>query len=191
MSIFLRHYPEEQRIVGRILTVYGDLEYQLAACLGEAINDKSAAVRSLFRLRGGNVRLQVADALLRPAMDSIGLKDSYDSTLGAYRYSTSLRNQYAHCHWFDGGKAGLFYTDLQKAATTAVGELFYSMRHVDRDLLQKQSEYLDYARDWLSYLCAEFEVRAGRSTAHDWNAPKIMEQPPLHNPREEHPLPKL
>ena len=191
MSIFLDDHPDEQRLVGRILTRYANLEYLLAATLGEVLNDRGAAVRSLFRLRGGNVRLQVADALLRPAMDGIGLKDAYDAALGAYRCSTSIRNQYAHANWYDAGKGyGLFFTDLQKAAETATGSLVYSMRHVDVPLLKQQDEYLDYAGDWLHHLSHEYKLRAGRSTSHEWPAPKIREKPPLHNPREEHPLPR-
>jgi hypothetical protein len=118
------------------------------------------------------------------------LKDQYDATLGAFRYSTSIRNQYAHCHWYNGKAAGLFYTDLQKAAATAIGPLSYSMRHIDKPLLEKQCGYLDYTRDWLWYVAAEYELRVGRSTAHDWKAPQIVEQPPLHNPPDEHPVPR-
>jgi hypothetical protein len=186
MSIFLENHPDEQRLVGQILTKYGDLEYVLACCLGQVLNNKGAAVRSLFRLRGGNVRIQVADAIMRPFMDSIGLKDHYDSALGALRYSTSIRNQYAHCHWYDCGDAGLFFTDMQKAAATVIGELSYSMRHTDKSLLELQSEYLSYNYTWLWYLTEEYEVRAGRSATHDWPIQKIKDQPPLHNPPAEH-----
>lgn len=190
MSYGLYDHPEEQRLVGTILTSYGDLEYMLATCLGAVLNDRAAAIRSLFRLRGGNVRIQVADALLRPRMDAIGLKDAYDATLGALRYSTKIRNQYAHCHWYDGGEGfGIFFTDLQNAADTAIGSLSYAMRHVDLALLRLQDDYLQYAIAWLSFLAKEFEMRAGRSTSHDREAPKITDQPPLHNPIAEHPLP--
>jgi hypothetical protein len=190
MSLSFENYPDEQRIVGKILTHYGDLEYLLATCLGQVLNDRAAAIRSLFRLRGGNVRLQVASAIMRPAMDAIGLKDSYDATLGAFGYSTKIRNQYAHCHWHDGEDSGLFYTDLYKAACTSIGPLSYSVRHVDKALLESQADYLDYTRFWLWYLVSEYAFRAGRSSTNKWPAPKIIVQPPLHNPREEHPLPK-
>lgn len=191
MSMFLREHPEEQRTVGYILTRYGDAEYQWAACAGEAINDKEVGIRSLFRLRGGSVRIQVGDAIMRPAMDKIGLKDAYDASLGAFRYSTQIRNQYAHCHWFNSGeKNGLYFSDLQKAATTSVGPLYYTLRHVDMKLLQAQSRYLDYTTDWLFFLVKEYLKKVGRSPIHDELAPKIIEQPPLHNPIEEHPLPK-
>jgi hypothetical protein len=191
MTMALNGYPEEQRLVGKILTGYGDLEYLLAECMGKTIDDRQAAIRSLFRLRGGNVRLQVADAIIRPRMDAIGLKDSYDAALGGFRYSTKIRNQYAHCHWLDTGKQhGLFFTDLQTAAETAIGSLTYSMRHIDAALLKKQDCYLEYTFDWFSHLGAEYEKRAGRLASHDRKAPQIIGQPPLHNPREEHPLPR-
>jgi hypothetical protein len=191
MSMFLFEHPEEQRVVGSILTRYGDLEYQWSQCLGKVLKDQEAAVRSLFRLRGGNVRIQVADAILRPAMDTNGLKDCYDAALGAIRYSTTIRNQYAHCHWFHSGEENsLYFTDLQKAATTSTGSLLYGMRHVDIPLLELQKAYLEYCSDWLWYLQHEYPVRTGQLANHIYKAPKIIGQPPLHNPIGEHPLPK-
>ena len=185
----LYNFPEEQRLIGKILTTYGDMEYYLANCVGEVIGDRSSAVRTLFRLRGGNLRVQVADAICRPRFDAVGLKDRYDAALGAIRYSTKIRNQYAHCHFWNGKEAGLYFTDLEKAAATTTGSLTYSMRHIDLPLLARQNDYVEYAVQWLMYLAEEYQVRVGKRTTHEMKVPQIIEQPPLHNPPEEHPLP--
>ncbi len=180
-------FPAETAILGRILAGFGEIEYATARCVGGILNDEAAATRALFRLTGGDVRLQVADAILRPSLESAGLKDEYEAALGALRCSKTIRNQYAHAHWLPTA-GGLYFTDLSKAAKTATGELIFAMRHIDVPLLHQQENYMEYARDWMMFLHAEHERRAGRSASHNRKAPKIIDKPPLHNPVEEHPL---
>ncbi len=190
MALFLRNRPEEQKVVGQILTSFGDVEYQLSCCVGSVLNNPGAGTRALFRLTGGNVRLQVADAICRDAFEAINLKNEYEAALGAVRGSATIRNQYAHCHFWDGKEHGLYFTDLRDAASTAIGDLFFKMRHIDLPLLVKQVEYVQYAFHWLMFLHQEYEVRALRLSSQTFAAPKIIHKPPLHNPAEEHPLPK-
>lgn len=190
MSLMLWQRPEEQREIGKILTSYGDIEYQLSQCVGAVTDDDNTAVRCLFRLRGGNLRIQIADALIRPAYKAVGLKDQYETALGAARYSTKIRNQYAHCHFISFEKAGLYFTDLEKAASTSEGDLRYSAQHIDLPLLKLQSAYVIYSFDWFYHLQGEYRLRAGKISIHNAEAPKIIDKPPLHNPIEEHPLPR-
>jgi hypothetical protein len=190
MSVMLANFPEESKIVGSILTWYGDMEYQLMRCVGSVLDNNQAAIRCMFRLRGGNVRIQVADAIIRPSFNANGLKDQYESALGAIRGSTSIRNQYAHCHWLDGKKEGLFFTDLEKAAKSAEGDLSFGMRHIDLPLLKLQLGYVLYATQWTWYLHHEYRLRVGKSSIRTHVVPKIIPVPPLHNPIEKHPRPR-
>jgi hypothetical protein len=127
---------------------------------------------------------------MRPGFEKAGLKNEYEAALGAARFSRRIRNQYAHAHWLGWEKEGLYFWDLESAAQTAIGAPFYTAHHVDAPLLENQYDYLEYTHTWFRYLWSEHEKRAGRLTSHNLRAPKIIGQPALHNPIEEHPLPK-
>lgn len=185
------NYQAESAIIGRILTGFGDVEYQLARCTGLAIGNFRAAFRALFRLTGGDVRLQVADALMRPAYEKIGLKNEYEAMLGAFRHLKTIRNQYAHAHFMQTEKDGLFFTDMQQPAKTSAGLLRHPMRHLDVPLLEKQEYFAIYVSDWLWFLDYEYCLRDGQIPSHDWKAPKIIDLPLLHNLPEEHPFPTM
>lgn len=189
MSIWLTNFKTEAALIGGILTRYGDLEYDWVSCLAVAIKNPDTAFRCLFRLRGGSVRTQVGDALMRPYYEAAGLKDHYETTLGAFRYATTIRNQFAHATFYDSKTAGLFFTDMEKAAKTATGNLMFEMRHIDIPILEKHKSYMDYAADCLAYLEHEALKRAGEQSSHIYQVPKVVERPLLHNPIEEHPLP--
>jgi hypothetical protein len=93
-------FPQHRELVGRLLIAYGELEFIVVHCLGEALNiTPSAAVRILFRVRGEAARIGVADAIARPAFIKVGLGDQWGTAIGAAKKCLKYRNLYAHCHW--------------------------------------------------------------------------------------------
>jgi hypothetical protein len=186
-------FPVEAALVGRILAEYGELEFELCVLLTSVFNDLDTGVRTLYRAKGENIRIQVADAILRPALTGVGLKNEYEAALGALRWCKTIRNQYAHAHWHGVrpvGGDGLFFADLDSTAEKSEGESVMEMMHVDAPLLKLQEAYMHYASKWLWYLDYEYRLRVGRLASHTYVAPKIIEKPPLHNPPGEHPLPR-
>jgi hypothetical protein len=179
------NYPKEAALVGRILAEYGELEFELCALLSAVFNNPNVGVRALFRTKGENTRIQVADAFLRPAHITAGLKNEYEAMLGAIRWSKTCRNQYAHAHWTPinplGGK-GLFFADLDSTAKTSEGDALIQLKRIDATLLESQEKYMNYTSEWLWYLESEYRVRVKRLTSHDHVAPRIIEPPPLHSP---------
>jgi hypothetical protein len=65
----LHRYPEEAARIGRIIAAFGEIEFILALCLGEVLNDSDTALRVIFRLASDRARIDTLDALLRPAYD--------------------------------------------------------------------------------------------------------------------------
>jgi hypothetical protein len=133
-------FPKEAAIIGRLIAGYGELEFEFTQCAGRALGDQETAARALYRLRGEDSRMQVADALMRPSYAKHGLGDAYNTALGSMRFCKSIRNQYAHCHWLPT-KAGLFFTDFEKPSKTAEGDLMLTFNHVDELLLVRQAPY--------------------------------------------------
>src|SRR5215210_3641414 len=110
-------YPAEAAIIGRILAGYGELEFELATCVGECVQGTRTAFRILFRTRGESARILTADAILRSIYEENGLADAWEITRQGMVWCKNTRNRYAHCHWYDD-EGGLFFTHIEKAAMT-------------------------------------------------------------------------
>jgi hypothetical protein len=186
----IHKFPQEAAIIGRLLVTYGEIEFAVAGTLGEVIEDRPRAFKAFFRLRSESSRLQMADALMRDAFSKQRMRGQYSDSLGAVRHCLKIRNQYAHCHWDDGGKDGLFFTNLQDSADSADG-FDYRWRHVDVPLLESQEQYFSYAAFCLFYLMSEIPLRGGRLKSHPYSMPPKITQPKLHNPQEGHAPPWL
>jgi hypothetical protein len=188
LSAFLK-FPAEAAIIGRLIAGYGELEFGFALCLGRAIGDQNAAAKTLFRLRGEDSRLQVADALMRRRYSDQNLTDAYNTAIGAMRHCKAIRNQYAHCHWLETTE-GLFFTDFDKPAKSSQNVLMLSFNHIDEALLKSQEAYFVQTSVWLSYLFDEHKRREQKLSTAKRAIPTTLAKPPLHNPRELHPLPQ-
>lgn len=181
MLIEFVDFPQEREILGTILISYGEIEWALSACLQQALNlSPSDSTRILFRVKGEGARIDVADALVRPAFTKIGLGGQWGCAVGAARHCRKIRNQYAHCHWrkFDGV---LRFIDMDAEATAVEGPLIVEAIPLKLDLLQCQRSYFIHALDWLYYLDEEYKKRAGRSPSHDQVEPKSIPAPPLYD----------
>lgn len=182
----LHRFPKEAARIGRIIAAFGELEFILALCVGEVLNDRDTALRAIFRLASDRARIDTADALIRPFYVKIGLQAEYSDMIGTVRYCRSIRNQYAHCHYGDQPRYGLFLTNLQDAAEKPE-EFEYQWRHVDVPLLDQQEHYFLYAQMCLQFLEAEYRFRSRRSSVpHSFPWPTKRERPPPHNPPSQH-----
>ncbi len=182
MLIEFIDFPQERDILGTLLIAYGEIEWALTACVQQALDiGPSDATRILFRVRGESARIEVADAIARPAFAKIGLGGKWGNAIGAVRQCKNIRNQYAHCHWrkFDDGV--LRFINLDDEAAAAEGPLIVDAIPLRLDLLHEQRAYFLYALDWLYYLEEEFKKQAGRPSSHAQAEPKSIAAPPLYN----------
>jgi SAM domain (Sterile alpha motif) len=76
------------------------------------------ALRILFRVRGEGPRIEVADAVARPAYTQIGLGGAWGNGIGAARVCKNIRNQYAHCHWRRFPDEALRFINLDQEVTS-------------------------------------------------------------------------
>jgi hypothetical protein len=185
-------FPKEAAIIGRIIVGFGELEFILAQCLGEALEDETTALRTIFILGSTSARIDAADRLGKEKFKRANLGNKFTETISAVGYCyRSLRNQYAHCHWYDHRTAGLFFTNLESAAERAEG-FEYQWKHVDLPLLEMQEAYFIYAMECLQSLQAEYRSRIGKTRVpHPFRWPPKLLPPPKHNPPKEHVPPWL
>ena len=61
-------FPKEHSVIGDMLLAYGEIEFVLLSLVGQVLDDDvSTGTRVLFRVGGEGARMEVADAILRPA----------------------------------------------------------------------------------------------------------------------------
>lgn len=182
MPSFHRH-PNEAAIIGRIIVGFGELEFMLAGCMVRATSMHKQGMPAVFQLGSTSARIDLAEVLAREAFQKRGAAKEFGDTVGAVRTCYAIRNQYAHCHWADHQKGGLFFTNMEEAAERADFELFW--KHVDVPLLTAQEDYFNYAVQCLLRLEELFPanvLRTPPSPLRTW--PPKQKPPPRHN----HPL---
>ncbi len=185
MMPFFNDFPEEAAVVGRLLTGYGELELELAQCVGAATGDIDAAITTLFKKRGADTRIKTAGNLAETLYDEAGLGDDYRTTVDDMDCCRAIRNQYAHCHWYPRAQDGLGFIDLEDIANN--GRPLWPLeahRHlVDLTFLEKQEEFFCNVRRWFWYLAGEYKVRIKTLNRHDWVRPPRLARPPLYKGR--------
>ena len=75
----LDRFENEAAIIGRLLTGYSAIEYQLCLCAGMGGGDVAKVIVALFIKRGETRRVHCAEALGQTAYDVAGLGDEYAS----------------------------------------------------------------------------------------------------------------
>jgi hypothetical protein len=180
MLIEFINHDQERDIIGQLLIAYGEIEFGLLGCLRVVLDiDLSTAARIIFRVRGEGARIDVCDALMRPAFSKVRLGSKWDNAMGAAKHCKSIRNQYAHCHWQHHDET-LRFANFDVDARSKDGTLKVTLLPIDLDLLEKQRRYFEYALDWLYYLDDEYQKRVGKISNHSLSEPKSIPAPPLH-----------
>lgn len=99
--------------------------------------------------------------------------------MGAMQQCLKIRNLFAHCHWAQSKKRGLFFINLEDAAV-APGDLkLNAFRHASQKTLARLEDYFWYTFTGLDYLARALAVKT-----------KVMRGPAPHPPLRKPPLQK-
>lgn len=175
-----RRFPAEREAIGNMLMVYGEIEFAILGCLGDVLDgDLNTAARILFRVKGESARIDVADAIIRPAFQKNDLEKKWENTIGAIHFCRRIRNQYAHCHW-QLWEDKIRFLNFDRDVRTPSGELILKLHRIDGALLKAQSIFFEYTLDWLYFLEKEHQKRLGKIVSHSIEQPKMMAAPALY-----------
>lgn len=175
-------FSGEAAIVGRLLAGYTVLEIDLLNCVQMGVGDFDAVLKGLFKIRGEKKRIDVGEALGRPIYQGLNLGTDFDEAISAMRHCRLIRNQYAHCNWWDDYSGQLAFANLEDAAKTktVVTDLLKLLpNHVDVPLLQAQEAFYVYTDGLLAYVNYEGRKRASKPTG-PVAKPAPVAPPPLH-----------
>jgi hypothetical protein len=178
-------FPKEGDIIGRLLAGYGELELEMCDCVAATTGDLDGAIKGLFGIRGEQRRIQTADKMMRSAYASAGLTSKYRRTIANMHWCRTVRNQYAHCNWYDTAAEGLCFIDLEHTAKLKrkIGSVTAHRYPIDVTLLKRQENYFTYVRQCYWHLAEAFRTARGKvlkgGLLHSW--PPRLARPPKHN----------
>ncbi len=183
LSPFLQ-YADEAPIIARLLAGYTVLEQDLLNCVQVAIGDFDGVLKALFRIRGEARRIDEGERIGQSPYLSLSLGAEFNEAITALRYCRLIRNQYAHCRWWDDNSGKLAFANLEDAARlpTVVPDLLNLLpKHVDVALLQSQEAFYTYTDQILAWVNYEGRTRANLPSG-PVPRPQRMVPPPLHIP---------
>jgi hypothetical protein len=178
-------YPNEGNSIGRLLAGYGELELEMCACVAAATGDLDAAIKKLFGTRGELKRIKTADAMMKASYASSGFGAKYRRTIANMDWCRTVRNQYAHCNWYDTSTEGLCFVDLEHTATLkrTIRVITKHRRPLDTVLLSQQEAYFKYVQKCFWYLAEAYESSKSKprhgSPLYTW--PARINRPARHN----------
>ncbi|GAN82204.1 hypothetical protein [Acidocella aminolytica] len=150
-----RVFPGEGAIVGRLLTGYTDIEYQLCFCAGMGGGDVAKAITDIYSKRGEKRRVDIAKQLGGAGYCAAGLGAEFVEAIEDMMLCRTIRNQYAHCIWHDRRVGKLAFAHMEDIASpTGPGAdpINLAFEFVDMPLLNHQEQFFFYTRDTLNYL---------------------------------------
>jgi hypothetical protein len=182
LSPFLTFY-QEAAIIGRLLAGYTTLEVGLMNCVQVVRDDFDAVLKAMFRPRGETTRIDIADALGRHFYRDRGLGTEFEMAVGAIRHCVKIRNQYAHCVWYDDKSGRLAFVNLEEIArdNTRLKDLAsLTVMYVDDALLNEQEQYFVYTDEILAWTNHEGRFRGGKTRMNPLPKPTSPKPPRLH-----------
>jgi hypothetical protein len=178
-------FPTEAALIGRILAGYTDVELDLMNCVKSAREDLDTVLKAMYRARGETQRIDIADAFGRQSYRQLGLGTQFEMAVGAVRHCMKIRNQYAHCIWWNDNSGKLAFANLEEIAklNDVVLDLRgMSVHHVDSGHLASQFAYFEYASNMLVWVLHEGNKKAGRPVVPHLVRPNGVTPPALFLP---------
>jgi hypothetical protein len=137
----------------------------------------------MFRERGESRRINMVDVFGRHKYHELGLGTQFEMALGSVHFCLKVRNQYAHCTWYDDHSGSLAFVNLEEGAedNKAVKDFKnLTILHIDVATLVLQKQYFEYTDALLEWINFEGRRVAGKTSEPQQPAPKQLRQPPLY-----------
>jgi hypothetical protein len=146
-------FAYEGAAVGRLLAGYTTLEAGLFNCVQVALGDFDGVFKAMFTQRRATPRIGVAQSLGLPPYVRLGLDTNFIAAIAAMTHCLKIRNQYAHCTWWDDNTGQLVFANLEelsKVQTQLTDLRQLGVHHVDATLLDEQETYFVYVDHYLA-----------------------------------------
>lgn len=176
-------FSHEGVLIGRLLASYADLELSLFHCVNNTRNDFDTVYKAMFRERGESRRINMADIFGRQNYQKLGLVTQFETAISSMRYCLKIRNQFAHCLWYDDLSGLLAFANLEEITEnnkTITNLKDLTIHHIDVPTLTLQENYFKYTDSLLKWINFEGRRIAGKLSRPQEPAPKQLDRPPRY-----------
>jgi hypothetical protein len=176
-------FSNEGIIIGRLLASYAELELSLLHCVNVTRDDFDTVYKAMFRERGETRRINIADVFGRQKYHGLGLGTKFEMAIGSVRFCLKVRNQYAHCTWYDDNSGSLAFVNLEEGTEKNKEVKDFNnltIRHIDTATLVFQEQYFEYTDALLAWVNFEGRRIARKPSKPQQPAPKHLKPPPLY-----------
>ena len=154
-------------------------------CVQVVRSDFDTVLKVMFRARGETARIDIADASGRHYYDDLNLGTEFAMAIAAAKNCLKIRNQYAHCAWWNDLSGKLAFANLEdiakgNALLVDLGSL--PTYYVDIPLLTTQEDYFVYVDQLLSWVNHEGRYRAKTISSQPLPKPAQLQMPMMHLP---------
>lgn len=159
------HFKQEGDLIGRMILEYGELEWMLCLLASHVLGDLDTPVKALYRSRGELQRMDVADALIRPRITDVRMRQTYEETFAHMGVCRTLRNQYAHTNWLNAGSDKLCYIAIEDVARSnePIEMDQMTLYHLDLSTVKDQARFFNEVMQNMTYLNMEVQYVMGHS----------------------------
>jgi hypothetical protein len=177
-------FPNEGLVIGRLLSGYTDIEYQLCLCAGMGGGDVEKAIIEIFSKRGETRRVNIADKLGGAGYVAAGLGMAFDEAIEDVLLCLNIRNQYAHCIWHNDRTGTLAFAHMEEVASPigpGADTINLTFKYINCQVLSHQEAFFFYTKDNLNYLNYRRRQIVGEIGAGAiLRIPTKIARPPLH-----------
>lgn len=176
-------FRDEGFIIGCLMAAYADLELSLLHCVNVTRDDFDTVYKAMFKERGESRRINIADIFGRQKYHELGLRTQFEMAISSVRYCLKIRNQYAHCIWYDDYSGSLAFANLEEGTESNKAVQNFEelpIRHIDIATLAQQQQYFGYTNSLLTWVNYEGRRISGKLSRPPESAPKQPKQPPLY-----------
>ena len=174
--------------VGRLIAGYGEIEFLLGWTAGTALACQTPiplgvskgehrnqyereGLRQIFLVRRESDRIVAAKNISREAIKKSGLMAEYHDALFLTWTCLKIRNLFAHCHWYESKKRGLFFVNIEESAKDSQTFEFQT-GHATSEALDTAESYFTSAIAHFNYIAQALAVRNQVAIGPEFSRPQ-------------------
>jgi hypothetical protein len=178
-------FRREGEIIGRLIVGYGEMELDLCRCIAAGNDDFNSTLKTMFGQRSEGSRIRFAKTEGLKVYSTLGseLAAAFCEAIEAVKFCLQIRNRYAHWQFYNDENYGMLalvnVEELAKSKTVIDDYLSgLTVRHLTKDVLQKQHQYFLYTRACIGFVNCEGRFLRAVLKNRVFERPMKLERPP-------------
>ena len=177
-------FQREGEIIGQLIVGYGEMELDLCRCIAAGNDDFNSTLKTMFRQRSEGSRIKFGKTEGLKVYSTLGseLAAAFHEAIEAVKFCLQIRNRYAHWQFYNDeihGMLALVNVEELAHSTMVIADLSgLTVRHLTKELLQKQQLYFVYARACIEFVNCEGRFLRGMIKNRVFERPVKLERPP-------------